>query len=108
MIKQTIVFVVLVLIFKKLFDMLDQIRDNHRRKQQLLEMKILYARTERALLVRQAWGRHQMRKDRRRYYNEELVDGQPTVNIKFDRLHCWADGNGSIVAHYVERENEKS
>lgn len=63
MIKQTIVFVVLVLIFKKLFDMLDQIRDNHRKKHDLLQMQLNMSRAKRALLVRQAWERHQKRKE---------------------------------------------
>lgn len=63
MIKQTIVFVVLVLIFKKLFDMLDQIRDNYRRKHEVLKTELELVRAKRALLVRQAWEHHQQRKE---------------------------------------------
>lgn len=77
MITQIVGFIVMILIFRKLFDMLDQIGDNHRRKQQLLEMKILYARAERALLVRQAWERHQLRKEKKWHYadinHEEMI-----------------------------------
>lgn len=72
MITQIIGFIVLALIFKKLFDTVDQIRDNHRKKHAILKTELEVARARRALLVRLAWERHQLRKEQQRYYTDDM------------------------------------
>lgn len=105
LITQIIGFVILALIFKKLFDTVDQIRDNHRKKHAILKTELEVARARRALLVRLAWERHQLRKEQQRYYNEELVDDMGVVPLSFNLTTLSTGEEEWVIA--MEREGNR-
>lgn len=67
--KDVLVFLGWVLVFKCLFDYLDYLRKNARNKHEALEAELKLVRAKRALLVREAWERHCRRKER--YYQTD-------------------------------------